>query len=64
MDTELDWSVDGEDAATTLPDSKQVTNEAGHYVVTVQQPGAVLQSIKCSFLSPGSVVRRKETVFF
>jgi len=31
-------------------------NEAGHYVVTAHQPGAVVQSVKCSFLAPGSVV--------
>lgn len=30
-------------------------NEAGHYVVTAHQPGAVVHSVKCSFLAPDSV---------
>jgi len=29
-------------------------NEAGHYVVTAQPAGSVIQSVKCSFLAPGS----------
>eukprot|EP00557_Chaetoceros_sp_GSL56_P001459 CAMPEP_0176497610 /NCGR_PEP_ID=MMETSP0200_2-20121128/11820_1 /TAXON_ID=947934 /ORGANISM="Chaetoceros sp., Strain GSL56" /LENGTH=1475 /DNA_ID=CAMNT_0017895643 /DNA_START=101 /DNA_END=4528 /DNA_ORIENTATION=- len=56
METELDWSVvDDEDATASGPGALGSANEAGHYVVSVQQPGAVLQSVKCSFLAPGSV---------
>ena len=31
-------------------------NEAGHYVVTAHPTGAVIKSVKCSFLAPGSLV--------
>jgi hypothetical protein len=62
METEFDWSVDDEDAAVTGPGSLLSTNEAGHYVVTAQQPGAVLQSVTCSFLAPGSVVSSNQSI--
>jgi hypothetical protein len=44
------------DAALGQESEAADLKEAGHYVVTAQEPGAVVQSVKCSFLAPGSVV--------
>jgi hypothetical protein len=62
METEIDWyaAEDEDDVTARGPNSSlSSTNEAGHYVVTAQPPGAVLHSVKCSFLAPGSVVSNK-----
>ena len=57
-ETKMSDSNNNNNISSSNSGSPSSANEVSHYVVTAHPSGAVLQTAKCNFMSPHSLVRR------